>query len=174
MDWQVREAGTDDSERLALVGAATFLETFAGLLDGSAIVEHCRKEHSAAAYRGYLEAGAEAWLAEAVVGCAPVGFALLASSALPGSNPDGSDRELKRIYSLSRMHGTGVGAALMRAAVERAMDQGAERLLLGVYAGNARAMAFYRKQGFAPIARRRFQVGDTDYDDIVFARPLAR
>ena len=172
MSWQVREAAAADVDRLALVGAATFLETFAGLLDGPAIVAHCREEHSEAAYRRYLEAGAAAWLAETEEGSAPVGFALLASSSLPGTSPDGSDVELKRIYTLSRFHGTGVGGALMRLAVEEAVRRGARRLLLGVYAGNGRAVAFYRKQGFEPVARRRFQVGPRDYDDIVFARTL--
>jgi RimJ/RimL family protein N-acetyltransferase len=42
-----------------------------------------------------------------------------------------------------------------------------------VYAGNQRARAFYAKSGFRHIANRRFRVGDRDYDDIVFARPLA-
>jgi GNAT superfamily N-acetyltransferase len=157
-----------------LVGAATFLETFAGVLEGSAIVEHCRKEHSSAAYLRYLGSGGTVWLAEAGKGDAPIGFALLGSSLLPGTNPDGSDLELKRIYSLSRFHGTGVGMALMRLVVEHATRAAAHRLVLGVYAGNSRAIAFYGKQGFTPIARRRFQVGPRDYDDIVFAKPLTR
>jgi ribosomal protein S18 acetylase RimI-like enzyme len=48
----------------------------------------------------------------------------------------------------------------------------AERLLLGVYAGNTRAIRFYQKQGFEQIGDRRFQVGDRFYDDIVLAKPL--
>lgn len=58
MAWQVRLASMADTESLALVGAATFLETFAGILDGSAIVAHCGREHSPVAYRRYLEEGA--------------------------------------------------------------------------------------------------------------------
>jgi GNAT superfamily N-acetyltransferase len=172
MTWQVRKASSGDVDRLALIGAATFLETFAGILDGSAIIAHCQREHSADAYRAYLETGAAAWLAETEEGQAPIGFALVASSSLPGSNPDGSDLELKRIYSLSRFHGTGVGGALMQQAVGYALETRALRLLLGVYAGNERARAFYRKQGFIRIADRLFRVGDRDYEDIVFAKAL--
>jgi GNAT superfamily N-acetyltransferase len=161
-----------DTESLALVGAATFLETFAGILEGSAIVAHCGRKHSAAAYRGYLEGGACAWLAETHLGRAPVGFALMGATDLPGSEPGGADLELKRIYALSRFHGSGMGAQLMLCAVEAAREQGARRLLLGVYAGNERAQAFYAKSGFERIADRRFRVGDRDYDDIVFARAL--
>jgi ribosomal protein S18 acetylase RimI-like enzyme len=162
-----------DLDRLALIGAATFLETFAGILDGAAIVTHCRREHSAKAYRDYLERGACAWLAETRTGEAPVGFALLATADLPGSAPGGADLELKRIYTLSRFHGGGMGSELMVRAMEAAREKGATRLLLGVYAGNERAQAFYVKNGFPRIADRRFRVGDRDYEDIVFARGLS-
>lgn len=173
MDWNVREASVEDVGRLALVGSATFLETFAGVLDGSAIVAHCEAEHSSGAYSGYLRSGGKAWIAEAREGAAPVGFALVGSSSLPGTDPNGGDLELKRIYTLSGFHGTGLGAALLAEVVKYAVREKARRLLLGVYAGNRRAMAFYNKQGFAPIADRRFRVGDRDYDDVVFAKGIA-
>jgi ribosomal protein S18 acetylase RimI-like enzyme len=169
MHWHIRAAQAEDLDALALVGAATFLETFAGILDGPAIVAHCMKEHSAGAYQRYLAAGAEAWLAEAE-GAAPIGFALLAKADIPGGDP-AADLELKRIYSLSRFHGTGLGPALMQTVVAAVAGR-AERLLLGVYAGNARALAFYRKHGFEPIGERRFRVGAREYDDVVLARSV--
>lgn len=171
MDWRIRTAEAGDVDALALIGAATFLETFAGVLDGPAIVAHCLKAHSASAYADYLAGGTQAWLAEAGAGAAPIGFALLARADLPGGDP-AVDLELKRIYSLSRFHGTGLGPALMGTAVDAAAGR-AERLLLGVYAGNARALAFYRKQGFEPIGERRFRVGGRDYDDLVLAKRLS-
>ncbi len=170
MDWQLRKATKGDTGRLALIGAATFLETFAGILDGGAIVLHCRKEHSEDAYIRYLERGA-AWLAETAQGGAPVGFALLGAVDLPGSSPEG-DIELKRIYALSRFHGTGIGMELLGRGIKCARSQRAKRLLLGVYAGNKRAIAFYRKHGFNQIATRQFLVDDRKYDDIVFAKML--
>lgn len=169
LTWRLREAGDDDASALALIGAATFLETFAGILDGDAIVAHCAVQHSEAAYRALFASGARAWVAEAQPGGAPIGFALVAKPDLAAAE-DG-DIELKRIYSLSRFHGTGMGAALMKQALEAAASH--RRLLLGVYAGNARALAFYRKQGFADIGTRQFNVGGRLYDDLVLARPLA-
>jgi ribosomal protein S18 acetylase RimI-like enzyme len=167
--WTIREAGADDASALALIGAATFLETFAGILDGDAIVGHCVAQHNDAAYKTYLAAGARAWIAEAQPGGAPIGFALVGKPDLAAAL-DG-DIELKRIYSLSRFHGTGLGAALMNQALEAA--NGHRRLLLGVYAGNQRALSFYRKQGFADLGTRQFNVGGKLYDDLVLARPLA-
>ncbi len=172
MDWKVREATVADTGSLALIGSATFLETFAGILDGEAIVSHCDREHSASAYQQYLSEGACAWLAETHRGGAPVGFALLTGTDLPGSEPGGADLELKRIYTLSRFHGSAMGSRLMHCAIARAREKGARRLLLGVYAGNERALAFYGKNGFKRIADRCFRVGDREYPDIVFALAL--
>ncbi len=44
---RVRPCTAADAETLALVGAATFLQTFAGVLDGAAVVAHCAAAHSA-------------------------------------------------------------------------------------------------------------------------------
>ena len=106
---------------------------------------------------------------EAAEGGAPLGYALIGQPDLDAAQ-DG-DVELKRIYSLSRFHGSGMGAALMNAAVQA--SAGYQRLLLGVYHGNARALKFYAKQGFTQIGTRQFQVGPRLYDDYILARPLA-
>lgn len=170
MNWRIHQAGKNDCNRLALVGAATFLETFAGVLSGTAIIEHCQREHSAQTYDRLFGSGARAWLALLQPGDAPVGFALMAAADLPGMLE--GDIELKRIYALSRFHGSGLGAALMERAVKTASEAGGKRLLLGVYAENQRAIAFYRKKGFEQIATRQFNVGGVDYDDVVLARQL--
>lgn len=170
--WRVRRADASDAGALALVGAATFLETFAGLLDGAGIVEHCARHHATAAYAAHLDDGrCAAWLAQAASGGAPIGYALVSATELPGSRLD-ADLELKRIYALSRFHGDGLGEALMRLAVDHAVAQGAQRLLLGAYAGNARALGFYRKHGFEQVATRVFDVGGRAYDDVVLAKWL--
>ncbi|MCC2601816.1 GNAT family N-acetyltransferase [Sphingopyxis yananensis] len=167
--WTMREAGVEDAAALALVGAATFLESFAGVIDGDAIVGHCARHHQSDAYRALLENGARAWLIEATTGGAPLGYALVSQPDLAAAQV--GDLELKRIYSLSRFHGLGMGARLMDAALGAAA--GYQRLLLGVYHGNSRALAFYKKQGFTQIGSRQFQVGPRLYDDYILARPVA-
>lgn len=165
MSWRIRPAAPADAARLALVGAATFLETFAGILDGDAIAAHCAREHAPDAYARLFGAGARAWLAEAAEGGAPIGYALLAPASLEAAAP--TDLELKRIYVFSRFHGRGPAAALMAEAIAAAGDT---PLWLGVYARNARAIAFYARHGFTPAGTRRFRVGDALYDDTVMVR----
>jgi ribosomal protein S18 acetylase RimI-like enzyme len=83
------------------------------------------------------------------------------------------DLEIKRIYLLGRYHGDGVGKRLLSQAIRHAKLAGAARLLLGVYAGNASAIGFYRQQGFIDLTRRQFNVGGRDYDDQVMSLALA-
>jgi ribosomal protein S18 acetylase RimI-like enzyme len=169
--WTIRTAATADADLLSLIGMATFLEAFADVHTGEEIVAHCRAHHSADAYRALLAKGADAWLVETGTTKAPLGYAVLAEPDLPGA--EGGDLELKRIYMLPRLHGTGAANRLMRLLMERARERGARRLLLDVFGENHRALAFYGKYGFSKIADVTFFVGETGYEDIVLAAPLA-
>lgn len=169
--WRIRPATADDAEALALVASATFLESFAGFVDGQGIVAHCRRQHSAENYRKYLAQGAKAWLAEVEPGHAPVGYALICAPELELAR-DG-DLELKRIYLLSRFQGSMMAGTMMRIVREAATAAGHGRLLLGVKNDNHRALAFYAKHGFETIGTRSFDVGGKTYDDYVLALNLA-
>jgi len=169
----IRAAARGDEEALSAVGKASFLEAFAGILDGGDIIAHCERQHAAAVYRDWLaDDDMRIWLAEATPGRAPIGYLVLAPAKLPVADPQADDLEIKRIYLLHRFHGQRVGKRLMDAAVADARERGAGRVLLGVYAGNHDALAFYQRCGFAQIGQRTFRVGDTDYDDIILALPL--
>lgn len=155
------------------MGRATFLETFAGVLDADGILEHCAVAHAPAVYAGWLQDEASrVWIVEAAQGGAPVGYAVLSAPGLPVADPSPGDLELKRIYLFSRFQGSGLGGRLMQLAAEEAAAMACTRLLLGVYARNSRAIQFYEKQGFVRVGERRFRVGRREYDDAVMARPL--
>jgi len=168
----IYRAQAGDEHALSLVGQATFLETFSGVLDGAAITEHCRRAHSPSQYLHWLgDARSAVWLAGAVPGDAPVGYLVVTTPDLPGADA-ARDLELKRIYLLGRYQGGGLGKRLLGQAIEHARSVGAPRLLLGVYAGNPSAIAFYTKQGFTHLADRQFVVGGTAYDDHVMSLGL--
>src|SRR3546814_4027335 len=79
------------------------------------------------------------------------------------------DTELKRIYTLSRWHGAGMGPALMNQALADAANLGKSRILLGVYVGNARSRVFYERHCFALIGARRFLFGDNLRAHVIYA-----
>ncbi len=159
---------------LSLVGGASFLESYAGDLDGADILAHCVGNHSAAAYAKYLaEPANRAWIAESATGHAPLGYALCTAPDLPVPDPAAGDYELRRIYLLHRFQGIGMGRALMQQAIDSAIEQGYTRLLLGVYGKNHEAIRFYQKAGFARVGERYFTVGTTTCHDAIMARPLS-
>lgn len=159
-----------DEHALALVGAATFLESFAGTLDGADILAHCRLSHAEQKYAAWLSSpDAHACVAE--IKQAPVGYALLCPPDLPVPIAP-TDIELKRIYLLHRFQKFGIGAALLQWSIEHARTLGMRRLLLGVYGGNSAAIAFYIRHGFEQIGTRQFLVGSTLHDDLVLGLNL--
>ncbi|RAK60503.1 GNAT family N-acetyltransferase [Phenylobacterium hankyongense] len=171
-DVTIRRCAASDAPALELVGRASFLETYAGVLQAADILAFCETEHAAARYADWLaRQDYRLWIAEAAAGRAPVGYAVVSPPDLPVPTGEG-DLELKRIYTLHRLHGSGLGRRLLDAALEGARQAGARRLLLGVFGGNDRAKAFYARQGFTQAGVRRFQVGANAYDDLVLARTL--
>jgi len=172
MHVNIRPCGPGDAAALALVGQATFLETYADVLPAADIVAHCAREHGEARYAAWLEqADYRLWIAELAATGVGVGYAVLCLPDLPVPLEPG-DLELKRIYLLSKYQGGGVGARMMATACHAAQAAGARRILLGVYGINHAAIAFYTRQGFTQAGVRQFRVGANTYDDLVLARDL--
>ena len=160
----IRACDASDARALALVGKATFLETYAGAFEGPVILDHCEVEHGEPRYAAWLKTpGYRLWLAE-VEGGAPVGYAVLGPPDLPVETTV-RDVELTRLYLLHRFEGAGVGRRLMHLAVEAAMAMDAQRLLLAVHDGNNRALAFYARQGFTEAGLKSVRM-------LVLAKPL--
>jgi ribosomal protein S18 acetylase RimI-like enzyme len=166
----LRQCVAADAQVLSLIGAATFLETFAGVLEGEDILKHCRVQHAPERYTAWLADDAYRLCLAELKG-APVGFAVLSPPDLPVAlTPD--DIELKRIYLLHRFQGSGLGRRLMDWSIEQAGAMRKKRLLLGVKADNTAALGFYERVGFERIGERKFLVGSMWCDDYLLARPL--
>lgn len=172
MQWRLRRATGADAPAVALVAAASFLETFAGVLSSEDILAHIAAKSSVERFAVWADdPDSVVSLAEHPQGAAPVGYTLLTTPEDVGDSGP-ADIELRRIYTLSVARGTGLGAALMARAVDDAHSLGRTRLLLGVLATNRRACAFYERQGFSLSGERRFLVGRTWHDDLVYARAI--
>ncbi len=189
----LRHATLADAPALALAGAATFLEAFTWMLPGADIVAHCLKHHTAEVYAHYME-HADTRVTVAVTSSAVgfeqepgsvVGYTLLCAPELPTFDVLPTDIELKRIYLFSRFRtapvidaagaaipGLRPAQALLDATVADARALGRSRLLLGTHAGNLRAIAFYRRNGFGEAGTRTFQVGNQVCSDLIFAKVL--
>ena len=79
---------------------------------------------------------------------------------------------ISKFYVDPGLHGAGAAGKLLEAIVERAHAEGAASLWLATNVANARARAFYVKNGFLERGHRVFTVGGTDNSDVVLERPL--
>jgi ribosomal protein S18 acetylase RimI-like enzyme len=165
--FEIRPSTAVDAPTLSLLGQATFLDAFAGILDGPDILAHCARAHAADCTRPGSRTSdtGSGWRSQRP-GLAPVGYAVLAPSDLPVPDPRPDELEVKRIYLLNRFQGSGLGGRLMATAIEQARVRRLPRLLLGVYSENAAAIGFYRRLGFETIGHRSFTVGATVCDDL--------
>ncbi|AZP14166.1 GNAT family N-acetyltransferase [Undibacterium parvum] len=173
MNILIKPCTPEDGAALALIGQATFLETFAGIIAGHAILKHCAQTHSPAQYQEWLnDPQYQLWLAELAPGAAPIGYILVAPAQLPLAGISAADLEIKRIYLLSKFHGGGLGKRMLEHAINYAKQRQAARLLLGVYAKNSAAIGFYQHAGFQQVGTRSFTVGGIDFDDYIMALAL--
>jgi ribosomal protein S18 acetylase RimI-like enzyme len=169
----IRQATVADAPLLAQLGAATFLETYAGLLNAEDIRVHCERHHCAEAWQHWLsDANSRSWLACAEEGGAPVGYLLMGLPDLPVADLQPSEREIKRLYLLHRFQGLGLGRQLLQQATLSARAGGCSRLLLGVYSENHAALNFYARVGFSRVGERTFHVGHSDFFDYILSLPL--
>ncbi|KPC53842.1 GNAT family N-acetyltransferase [Amantichitinum ursilacus] len=97
----------------------------------------------------------------------PIGFSLIKHQPEPLqiARADGIP-ELSKCYVLVEHHGAGVASLL----VQRSLEQLHGPVRLTVSEANARAIAFYQRNGFEIIGETTFQVGDDLHRDWVMRR----
>jgi ribosomal protein S18 acetylase RimI-like enzyme len=134
----VRPFTDDDLDRVGLVHSRSRQAAYAGLVPADALAA-VTPEAQARVWRERLLLGATLFVGEDADG-EVVGFVNLLET------DEGT--ELNAIHLLPEALGTGLGSALMGAAVEHARAIGRRRLHLFVLEGNERAQAFYRRQGW--------------------------
>lgn len=135
-DFLVRRAGLEDALQIADVHVAAWRETYGPLLPAGAL-DSLDAGERAQKWAGIIAGGEEVLVAE------DAGGIVAWASGGPGRDDDAPvDRELEGIYSPARVHGSGVGQLLLDAVIA---DSPA---YLWVLDGNARAEAFYRRNGF--------------------------
>ncbi|SEJ47361.1 Ribosomal protein S18 acetylase RimI [Arthrobacter sp. yr096] len=146
MDFTLRPATVDDAEAMALMHVQSWKESYGRLLPPEFFEkQEAALPHRIERYRDFIAAGHTRLLAHDSEGHL-VGL----GAAGPGQDEDSPcERELFMLYTLERIHGRGVGQALVDALI------GDGPAYLWVLDDNPRAQAFYRRNGFAPDGKRQ-------------------
>lgn len=160
-----RPAHSDDAAALAMLGAATFTETF-GHLYAPADLAAFLATHTRDGWAAELADPAYAVLL-AEDDRKPVAYAKLGPAKLPFT-PPADAIELRQFYVRATHHGTGVAAAMMDWVIAEARRRGVAALYLSVFVENARARRFYERYGFVRVGAYAFMVGThKDEDDVM-------
>src|ERR1700761_3268586 len=144
---QVRPATLAEADGIARVHTDSWRETYAGLVPGTYFSEQAT-ERRRTWWAQNLSADpvvGEIWVAvrDGVV----IGFASSGPAVGPDAEkgyPPARTLQLYTIYLLAAAHGTGIGQELLTGVLG---DRPAQ---LWVAAQNSRAIAFYKRNGFAP------------------------
>jgi len=172
----VAQAGPADAEALAALAAETFPLACPPGIPPAAIAAFVAEHLSAQRFAGYLDSADHTVLLARDDG-AVIGYSLLirgepADPAVARAVSGRPAMELSKMYVRPDAHGSGVAAALMAAALDRARADQIATVWLGVNQRNTRAQAFYRKSGFTACGERTFTLADHVVEqDYVMARP---
>ena len=145
-----RDAVADDALCIAVLGTQVYLDTYATEGIRPAIAREVHEVLSTEAVTAALSAPAARFIVAERDGHL-VGFAHLDLDAAHASVPAARPAKLHRLYVQERFTGAGLGSALLARAEERVSTEGATALWLTAWIGNARALAFYPRRGYADV-----------------------
>lgn len=168
----IRHARLEDAEPLSRLAESTFRDAFADVNTPDDMALHCERSYGAAIQAAEIaDPGRVTLLRED--GQRLVGFAQLRWGRAPGCVAASAPGELQRLYVLPEVQGRGVARDLMQASLDELVARGSDVAWLGVWERNPRAIAFYRKAGFAAVGEHVFVLGSDRQRDVVMARAVA-
>ncbi len=163
----------EDVERLAVLKLETFRETF---IDGFAIpyppddlAIFETASYSPAAVAGELaDGGRMNWVVEADGRL--LAYAQVGPCKLPHPEVKEGEGELYQLYVRGEAQGLGLGKRLLVTALDHLAATRPGSVWLGVWSGNHKAQAVYRKNGFDKVGEYQFPVGSWRDEEFIFRR----
>ena len=154
-DYSVRPAGPEDAARLGIVGPASYAAAYGYLWPNPApLMQHLESYGEAAVRSAMEDANTKFWLAEGD-GTA-VGFAMAVHRSPNPVTKSDTGVELRRVYLLSNLRGSGLGKKLYETVLEDAKDAGRDHIWLDVMDSADWAYGAYLRWGFDEIGARSF------------------
>ena len=165
----IRTADARDHDLLARLGARTFRETFASDNTPEDMSDYLAKAFGPDRQAAELADPGTTFLIAESTG-ETVGYARLKLGPAPDCIQGLHPVEIARLYSAAAWIGRGVGAALMRACLERAGRLMCDVVWLDVWEKNPRAIAFYRRWGFVEVGTQDFVLGTDVQHDLLMQK----
>lgn len=164
----IRPLEVRDFEPLAALAAAIWLAHYTTIITKEQIEYMLSGRFAPESLRCYLDAGDRGLDVLEQAG-ELVGYCSYATTAVPG------EMKLEQLYLLPRLHGRSLGKRLLEHVERRCVEHGASSLMLQVNKRNHRAIAVYRRAGFAVREEVVVDIGrGFVMDDYIMAKALAR
>lgn len=167
----LRPATPDDVLCLSVLAMHVFLDTYCPQGIRPTVAREVLGTYSPAAFDAALADPATRVIVAEQAGHL-VGFAQVTLGAAHALAPAARPAELLRLYVQEPSTGRQLGTALLRAAEEAAAADGATLLWLTPWVHNHRAIAFYRRRGYADHGQTWFAFEGERHENRVFARTL--
>jgi ribosomal protein S18 acetylase RimI-like enzyme len=169
MTYTIRRATSADAAAVADIAVRTFVDTFAAQNRAEDMDDYLGKTYGEVHQRREIEDALSVTLLVEADG-APIGFAQLRRTEVPEGIDSDASVQIARFYIDRSWHGRGLAQALMAECDAVAQTMGAATVWLGVWEHNERAIAFYKKCGFAEMGRMDFHLGSDHQVDVVLTR----
>lgn len=158
-----------DVERLQAISRLTFQETFGDENSEADMQAYLDSGFSGEKLRGELrDENSRFWMAQ--LNGEDIGYLKLNMGVAQTETQQDAAMEIERIYVVKAQLGNGVGQKLLAWALEQAKASKVHYIWLGVWERNARAIHFYRKNGFVEFGKHVFKLGDDEQIDIMMKR----
>lgn len=168
---KIRRATPEDAVLISVLATATFYEAYFEQDEPADLAEYIRASFAIEALRNELNDPNNSFHV-ILHDKKAVGYAKLVDGSSHPSITAKYPVELKRIYLLERVWGTGIGEKLLKHCVETAREMGGTSIWLGVWEENQRGQSFYKKHGFVQTGTLEFPYGNSVGINLVMEKPL--
>lgn len=166
----IRRATLADAFRLADIGHATFVETFAHLYAPEDLADFLQSTHSPEIWaRRLQDEHLAVWLVEDADG-AGIGYASAGPCKLPVPDLESNAGELFQLYLRANQQGRQLGSRLLETALAWLELRDFDPLYIGVWSGNAGAQRLYGRFGFQRCGEYEFPVGQQRDHEFILRR----
>lgn len=168
----IRQIKPEEAAELAKFGAGLFSETFAHHNDPQDMQQYLAESFDTEKIRQELT-DPNTYCFYAIKNSIAVGCIKLILQNDDASFTGIKSAELARLYVAKAYHNQKIGAALMQFAVAFSKENQAQKLTLGVWEHNQKAIDFYLKWGFIKIGVHEFKLGNDLQQDWLMEKNLS-
>jgi diamine N-acetyltransferase len=171
MDISFRAATPEDALCLSALGTQVFLDTYATQGIRPSLAREVVEYFSIDVIAGLLSSPSTEILVAEQAGHL-VAFAELTFGSRHDLVSFEPAVELHRLYVQGPFASKGIGRALLERSEALAASRGARALWLRVWAGNARALAFYTRQGYRELGAASYVFENEEFETRIFVKEL--